>query len=687
MRPRTRLALLLLAPVGLFALLSPSPARGPVYYNPASMRLPTPAFVRLGEKPLHFDGGVYRTAHFPDGDRFLAVTPRAMHIIDVRTRAVLKTLPVGYPEANFVGVSPDGKRIVYGDKQLRVIDAETGARLGGIRPHNGAVQSIEFSPDGRLLLTSGSEVNWDQELGRGDGPTPAVIIHPRSSCKVWDAATLTEHPATRGGLIGESPVWHPNGREFVYRAVVGDIWKEKTESRVHPLDGRPPESFALRVAAGGKEYRHSGFTPSGRLVLAHAGPDVAVFDWPARTLRLDLPAEKQPLQTWSRACIAPDDDTVYTTDGKGVILVRSLSTGTARAFARFFEQGSYMWLRRDGKVLFTHAGEQLGATTPNLPVAWDVTTGRKLDTHAGHRGDVYAADISPDGRFVLTGGIDLTARVWDRETGRELRVFERHTAPVHLVSFLADNRTAVSLDAGGAVKVWDTQTGEESRALALGAKRGEWSGMAVSPGGDLLAIGFEDRVRFWTLPELAERDLIPVPFRKSAGLRFTPDGRALDFRHLYPGGDGMKWYHSGFRRWDVLAGREYFRAEMSPWVQLASPDGATFAGFVMSDPYRLVAWDRVSGRELARLGSTGLGTAKAFSPDGTRLLVTDVRDTHTWDRNFTLYDTRTWRPVAAPLGHAKAVHAAAFSRDGRFLVTSGADGTAIVSDLATVPAE
>jgi WD40 repeat protein len=343
--------------------------------------------------------------------------------------------------------------------------------------------------------------------------------------------------------------------------------------------------------------------------------------------------------------------------------------------------GSVLSLSRDGRALFAHAWN-------HPPLAWDVATGRALDAHPGHRGAVFAADTSPDGRFVITGGADLTARVWDAATGRELRVFERHTAPVHLVAFLADNRTAVSIDAGGAVKLWDAQTGEESRALALAIRLGEWLGLAVSPDRNLLAVGFEDRIRFWALPELAERDLIPVGLRKPGALRFMPDGRGLDFRSLYPEDRMPKAPDWAFFRWDLGAKRELLQVEMSPWVELASADGSTFVGFVGSwGDSRLAAWDRASGRVLARLGSTRQASARAFSPDGTRLLVSDVRDTHGWQTDLTLYDARTWRPVAAPAGHANMVHAATFSRDGRFLVTGSADGTAIVSDLATVPTD
>ena len=43
-----------------------------------------------------------------------------------------------------------------------------------------------------------------------------------------------------------------------------------------------------------------------------------------------------------------------------------------------------------------------------------------LRTLEGHTYSVYAASFSPDGRTVLTGSWDDTARLWDAATGREL---------------------------------------------------------------------------------------------------------------------------------------------------------------------------------------------------------------------------------------------------------------------------
>ena len=664
MTARTRLVLLLLMLAAALAWLSapPRPPARPVATRepapPGPEAPPAPAFVRLGTPDVPSD----RSAIFPDGSRFVVVDEDTMRVVDTRTRAVLKAWPIGWREVNFIAVSPDGKRIAYGNGSVRVIDADSGTLLREVAAHVGGANSVAYSPDGRLLLTCGSEVDWSNK--------PSLLpILPRSSCKVWDAATLTEHPATRGGLIGEAPVWRPDGRAFTYRANVGDGQKRETELRVQPLDGRPAESLALR-GAGGAEYTPAAFSPSGRLVVAYSQTDGgAVFDWATRALVLNLDADRAPgVRTATVGCVAADDDTVYSCDG-GAIRVRSLAAGGARPFAWQHLPSPQLVLGSDGKALFAH-------TANHGVLAWDAATGRAIHDRPGHCGPVNAVDISPDGTRVLTGGADATVRVWDRATGRELRAFGGHAAGVYRAAFLADNRTAVSVDSGGAVKLWDTHTGEESGALALGV----WSGSAVSPRRDLLAVAFDGRIRFWALPGLAERDLIRAGFHQPAALSFTPDGRALDFRAARSERHAKPPYYT-FNRWDVRAQREVVQVDSWPGIELLSPDGETFVGHV--GPWgntALAAWDRASGRELARFGPEHQGWA--FSPDGGRLLVSTIRDAHTRKTDFTLYEARTWKPVAALGGHGGMVHAAAFSADGRFLVTGSADTTATVWNLA-----
>jgi WD40 repeat protein len=78
---------------------------------------------------------------------------------------------------------PDG-RVLTGceDHKARLWDVATGKLLGPPLAHQGSVQAVAFSPDGRTLLTG----SHDQTARLWDAATAKPLGPPwRTPCKSW----------------------------------------------------------------------------------------------------------------------------------------------------------------------------------------------------------------------------------------------------------------------------------------------------------------------------------------------------------------------------------------------------------------------------------------------------------------------------------------------------------------------
>jgi WD40 repeat protein len=105
-------------------------------------------------------------------------------------------------------------------------------------------------------------------------------------------------------------------------------------------------------------------------------------------------------------------------------------------------------------------------------------------------------------------------------------------------------------------------------------------------------------------------------------------------------------------------------------------------------------WDAVSGREVLTLkGHTDGVNSAAFSPDGKRIVTASGSLGGTEDNTARVWEARApsgqWREVLTLKGHTKAVNSAAFSPDGQRIVTASGsfrdtlDNTARVWDAVS----
>ena len=357
---------------------------------------------------------------------------------------------------------------------------------------------------------------------------------------------------------------------------------------------------------------------------------------------------------------------VYTSQADST-LAKSISRLYAiRAYSEYMSGATNVIVSSGGKYVLPQGGVNsvafspegkyvLMGSTDKTAKLWETATGVELHTFSGHTDWVNSVAFSPDGKYVLTGSTDTTAKLWDIATGVELRTFSGHTSAVSSVAFSPDGKYVLTGSTDTTAKERDTATGVELRTFS-GHTRAVTS-VAFSPDGKYALTGSADNTaKLWDAATGVELRTFSGHTDCVTSVAFSPDGKYV----LTGGNDNTA------KLWDTATGMEL----------------RTFSGHtggvnsVAFSPYG--EYSVIGGNDNTTIfldtttdsGHTGGVNSVAFSPDGKYVL------TGGNDNTAKMWVTSTGVELRTFSGHTGAVISVAFSPDGKYVLTGSADNTA-----------
>ena len=432
--------------------------------------------------------------------------------------------------------SHDTKRV---DRCVAVWDVTSGERIAHFSGHTDWIDTVAISPCNQFVASSDT-----------------------TTLRIWDIATNSEKMAYSNLY---DPFYTKEGELFALASPSSpnptEVWNVETHKKILKISkGIGGIGFAESLAVA---YTDGKLQQLNKKISSKQSDDVPVYSL-LREHRFPWP---DPKGIWV------DNQTVASkTHGDGILLWDVAKKQMENNLLKNEWVGSFTVLP-DGRILASCISEKSKVwdtkqphnpiaefTTPEGPVQWA-------------RNAVFA----PTGDRIAVGSRFGTVCVWNFQQPESPIELTGHTDHPWALAFSSDGKRLVSGADDQTARVWDVELGKEIAILPIGESCTPM-GFAFSPCGDLIAGGLNNEIRLWCTEQLTTLRTIPQPEnnRRPYALAFSRCGKYLA---------SGTWWQKGMKKmairiWDVATNENIhtFRGHNSDVQSLDfSPDGTMLA--------------------------------------------------------------------------------------------------------------
>jgi WD40 repeat protein len=470
----------------------------------------------------------------PDGQRAVySLKTGSARLWDVeRDRVLVRRLPGIHDSVRDFGWSSDGRRFaVAAGRSASIFAARDGGRVSTTQSQPDELNSVAFSRSGLFLVTTsddatarvadvatGSQIATlhghqspvlDATFGRYG--RDVVTVSTDGSARLWRLPTGGILRGHRDRVLAAQFI--RQGRSVVTGGADGRllIWDRRTRHRVHvklepSLPAAPVNSVAADITGGHFLVARSYSSWTGQVLLVDANSG-------------QIERHREVVPAAKTVALSPDGKLFVTTstsvepklwrlDGRPPVATLRL-TRWQRALSAAFSP--------DGRWIVTAGVDGVARIFDSRTLTPGVTLRR--------RGALYGAVFSPDGRRVLSFGADGTAQIWHfRPRRQDPLVLRGHTSWIGAGAFSPDGRQVVTGSADRTTRVWDARSGE---LLSTHNMHSDIvNSVAFSPDGKTILSAGDDRTARLYPCQTCRSDAELMQLAKRRIFRgFTPDER------------------------------------------------------------------------------------------------------------------------------------------------------------------
>jgi WD40 repeat protein len=359
------------------------------------------------------------------------------------------------------------------------------------------------------------------------------------------------------------------------------------------------------------------------------------------------------------------EDLSIETSARAAMLAADKNLTTDPELAVSLAHWAFSKISKSNKGAFLEAEDELRRLVQAIP------EGVEMRPNAGsataHANKVSALAFSPDGKHLVTGSWDKTARVWNVETGEPESPPLAQDSEILGVSFTGEGRVA-TVDFLGTLALWDPSTWKtvsvafliENPSAAAFSANGKYLAIATSGGNiDVWEVASHKRLT----------DLGPVKgdYGAVTVLLFSPDSNLL--AGVYADGSMTTWDGKTGRRLPPLE-RDLAISEFT-----FSADSKEIA--TVSHEGTVSVWTAGTQKKLSTIETHGSRLSYiALSRNG------DVLAASRQDGRVKMWDVASGEELPMLFWHKDYISQVLFSPDGSHLVTASTDGAVKVWNVS-----
>jgi WD40 repeat protein len=564
-----------------------------------------------------------------------------------------------------------------------------GERLT-LRGHQGPVETVAFSSDGKLLASGGRDgvrlwettggapravLGSDHNLGNRVRllrftPDNKTLLGWGAVPEWWDVEKTKPAgaAAVASGLSTANAVaFAPDGQTFASTHLYDiEFWKRT------PGIERSERKLTFKGGTFGKALAYS---PDGKwLVAGSESAEIRILDAELGTTVATYPVGgKRGSGYWLDSMVISADKKRLAVGVRrnqfhqgDILLLDPLSGNEIARLTGHDTPVLALAFTADGQTLASGSGDPANTNKrePGMIKLWDLKGMTERGTLIGHTGRVASLAFTADGKTLASASGDGTVKIWDLNADMERDYLKGHKSVVVDLAYSPDGRHVASASWDNTARVWDVATGKE--VAVLKGHGDHVSRVVYLPNDNTIATaGWDGTIRFWN-PSTGNLKRTLTEAGPIESLAFSADGRWLATGEKVDVTQKNK-KPGTVRLWD---------AKSHSLVASFPEHGHTVTCLAFSPDSRLLVSSGYDNKvcifdvESKKLHSShewhdrGV-KAVAFSPDGRTLATAGSRDALVY-----LWDTETWQKRRTLSGHVGNVHSLRFTNDGKILLAS-----------------